>query len=60
MNVVVLTVICALLIGGVLWLVIGSRFKLDEDTDQNDRINFVLYCLGAVPVGFVLIFFGLG
>ena len=60
MAVLILTLITSLFIGGALWFVLGSRLKLSTDDEQNQLLNLIAYMLGALPVAFVLIFFGLG
>ena len=60
MAAIVLTFIGSLFIGGGLWLALGSRFRLSFDDEQNERLNFVLFFVGTLPVSFVLVFFGLG
>ena len=60
MAATVLTFFGALFLGGGLWLMIGSRFNFDPDSDRNDLLNFIALFVGAIPVSFVLVFFGLG
>jgi hypothetical protein len=41
---------------GVLWLVAGDRFLLDDDVQQNDILNLAIYTgILIVPV-FLLVF----
>ncbi|MEM7000987.1 MAG: hypothetical protein AAF529_09375 [Pseudomonadota bacterium] len=60
MGVLILTLLGGLFIGGALWLLLGSRFNFDQDQEVNDLINFVLFFCGALPLSFVLVFFGIG
>jgi len=60
MAVLILTLITSFFIGGALWFVLGSRLKLSTDDEQNQLLNLIAYMCGAIPVAFVLIFFGLG
>lgn len=60
MAVLILTLLCSIILGGLAWLVLGNRFALAEDQKQNEMLNFMAFVFGALPVGFVLIFFGLG
>lgn len=60
MAALVLTMICSLFIGAGLWFAIGSRFRLDEEDEKNQLMNFLVYFVGTIPISFVLIFFGLG
>lgn len=55
-----LTFIGALFIGGAIWFALGSRFRIVEDDEKNELLNFYVYYFGALPVSFVLVFFGLG
>ena len=56
----ILTLITSTLLAALIWFVIGARLELHEQQRQNELMNFVAYALGAMPVAFVLIFFGLG
>ena len=61
MAAVVLTIIGALFIGGGAWLALGSRFKLNpDDAENNDLLNAIAYFFAAIPVSFVIVFFGIG
>jgi len=60
MGVFLLTLMLSLFIAGAVWLVRGSRFRLTEDNEQNEWMNFAAYYCGTLPVSFVLVFFGLG
>ena len=60
MGVFILTLALSLFIAGGIWLTVGSRLQLSEDENQNEWLNFAAYYLGAVPLSFVLIFFGIG
>ena len=55
-----LTTIGSLLLGAGVWFALGSRFTFDDDERRNDLLNFVAFACAAVPVVFVLVFFGLG
>ncbi len=60
MAVLLLSLFTALLLAAALWFVIGSRLQLSDDERQNELFNYLAYTIGALPVGFVLVFFGLG
>ena len=60
MAALILTLILSFVIAGVLWFTLGSRVALAEDSSENDLVNLVLYALGALPVSFVIVFFGIG
>ena len=57
MAALILTLILSFIIAGLLWLTLGSRIALAEDSSENDLANLVLYALGALPVSFVIVFF---
>ena len=60
MAALILTLILSFVIAGLLWFTLGSRVALAEDSSGNDLVNLVLYALGALPVSFVIVFFGIG
>ena len=60
MAAVFLTLVLALLLAAVALLIAGSRLRLSQDDERNDRLNFAAYYLAALPLSFVLIFFGVG
>ena len=60
MSAVILTFTGTIVTAGCLWLLLGSRLALSEEVDQNSKLNLVAYFLGALPVVFVLVFFGIG
>lgn len=60
MAALILTLILSFAIAGLLWFTLGSRIALVEDSRENDLANLVLYALGALPVSFVIVFFGIG
>ena len=60
MAALILTLILSFVIAGLLWFSLGSRVALAEDSSENDLVNLVLYALGALPVSFVIVFFGIG
>jgi hypothetical protein len=45
---------------GLLWFIAGSRIQFVGDSRENDLANLVVYGLGALPVSFVIVFFGIG
>ena len=60
MAALILTLILSFVIAGLLWFTLGSRIALAEEGSENDLANLVLYALGALPVSFVIVFFGVG
>ncbi|MCZ6870713.1 MAG: hypothetical protein O7G84_14515 [Gammaproteobacteria bacterium] len=56
MAAVILTLVISFMAAGVLWLVAGGRFQLDDDVQQNDILNLAIYTgILIVPV-FLLVF----
>ena len=56
MAAVILTLVLSFMAAGVLWLVAGDRFQLDDDVQQNDILNLAIYTgILIVPV-FLLVF----
>jgi hypothetical protein len=45
---------------GLLWFFVRSRIQFVDDSRENDLANLVIYGLGALPVSFVIVFFGIG
>ncbi len=60
MAAAILTFLLSLLLAAAGLLIAGSRLRLSKDSERNDRLNFAAYYLAALPVSFVLVFFGLG
>lgn len=60
MGVLILTLATSLFLSGALWFLLGSRWQISGDEQQNELLNFFAYFLGSLPLSFVLIFFGLG
>ncbi len=57
MAAVVLTLVVSFMGAGILWLLAGDRFHLDDDVQQNDILNLALYTgILLVPV-FLVVFF---
>ena len=60
MAAVVLSLGSAVILGGILWLLIGARLKLNEGKDQNDILNVFAYVAVLLPVCFAVVFFVIG
>jgi hypothetical protein len=60
LAVLILTFAVSFFLAGALWFSLGSRLNLSDESDKNQLLNLIAYFLGALPFGFVLIFFGLG
>ena len=56
----VMTLALSFVLAALLWLVIGSRFRLASERAGNDLLNIAAYFGGCLPIAFVLVFFGLG
>lgn len=56
---VVMSLMLATLVAGVIWLLIGSRLTISEDSEQNSYLNFFVYLLLVLPFAIALAFFGL-
>lgn len=55
MAAVVMSLVLAVIVGGIGWLLLGNRFELDADPHQNEILNLGLYvALSFLPV-FILI-----
>ncbi|MBT7334518.1 hypothetical protein OAO27_00985 [bacterium] len=59
MSVLILTVVVSFLLGGGLWLALGSRLSFRDDPRENDKMNVVVYFAAMLPLSFVLVFFGI-
>ncbi|NCF32718.1 MAG: hypothetical protein GWP50_04015 [Proteobacteria bacterium] len=55
-----MTLVVSFLFAGVLWLIVGSRFRFTAERAENDLLNLAAYFGGCIPVAFVLVFFGIG
>ncbi|MEM7080278.1 MAG: hypothetical protein AAF513_16785 [Pseudomonadota bacterium] len=56
----VLTIFLSVLLGGLAYLLVGTRLQLSDEERQNDLFNFIAYVFGALPIAFVAVFFGIG
>lgn len=52
MVAILMSLVLAIVFGGIGWLVLGNRFALDPDDRQNEILNLALY----VGIAFVPIF----
>ena len=57
MVAVVLTLVLSFLLGGSIWLLIGSRLSLNEDEDVNEVLNLIAYLAMALGPMFALVFY---
>lgn len=57
MPAVLLSVVASMIIGGVVWLILGSRIQLRDHTTANDAANYGAYCLAVFLPVFVFVFY---
>ena len=57
MVAVVLTLVLAFLVGGVIWLLAGSRLPLNADKEVNEVLNLVAYVAASLVPMFALVFY---
>jgi hypothetical protein len=57
MVAVVLTLVLSFLVGGVVWLLAGSRLPLNADKDVNEVMNLVAYVAVSLVPMFALVFY---
>ncbi|MCZ6711617.1 MAG: hypothetical protein O7B25_14735 [Gammaproteobacteria bacterium] len=57
MAAVILTIVMAFLSGSGVWLALGPRLRLADDTQRNELLNLLAYTGVALPVAFVVVFF---
>lgn len=56
---VVFSLVLSVIIAGVAWLLLGSRFTLNAEAELNNMLNFLSYLTIALPFAIVMAFFGL-
>ena len=59
MHAVVLSIVLSFIVGAAVWLAVGPRFKLNEDTRQNEILNVLVYFAIAFPFCFAIVFFAI-
>ena len=59
MYATILSLILSFIVGAVVWLTAGPRFKLDEDARQNEILNVLAYFGIAFPFCFAIVFFAI-
>ena len=57
MAAVLLIFVLSFIVGGGAWLVLGPRFNIKNDAQQNEVLNFLSYVLIALPWIFVIVFY---
>lgn len=57
MVAIVLTLVLSFLVGGVAWLLAGSRLPLNADKEVNEVLNLLAYVAAALVPMFALVFY---
>jgi hypothetical protein len=57
MAAAILTLALAFICGGGLWLALGPRLTLSEESEQNELLNLILYVGAILPLAFGVVFF---
>ncbi len=60
MAALVLSLVLSVVIAGALWLMIGSRLEIKEESAYNDLLNVFAYVVLLIPPNFLFVFFVLG
>ena len=60
MAALVLSLVLSVVMGGVLWLMIGSRLEIKDERAYNDLMNVCLYVVFLIPPNFLFVFFVVG
>ncbi|MCC5885802.1 MAG: hypothetical protein JJT88_05130 [Gammaproteobacteria bacterium] len=55
MAAILMSLVLAVVVGGIVWLLLGNRFELDPDPRQNEIFNLGLYVACAFVPLFVAI-----
>lgn len=55
MAAILMAFVLAVIVGGSGWLLLGNRFELDADVQQNEILNLGLYVVVAFVPVFVVI-----
>ncbi|MEE4359951.1 MAG: hypothetical protein V2I63_00355 [Pseudomonadales bacterium] len=59
MVAVLMSLVLAIFLAGVAWLLVGSRLRLDPDPRQNDILNLGVYVAVAFLPMFAVVYYGL-
>lgn len=57
MAALILSVAASVVVGALVWLIIGPRFKFNEDPVQNEVLNVLCYMGIAALIVFPIVFF---
>ena len=60
MGALVLTIAASILLGCLLWLIVGPRIRVTEDKTVNEVANVFIYVVGSIVVLFPIVLFVLG
>ena len=60
MAALVLSLVLSVVMGGVLWLMIGSRLEIKDERAYNDLMNVCVYTVFLIPPNFLFVFFVVG
>lgn len=60
MPAIVLSLTGAVILGGLLWVIIGSRLKLAKDPVQNDILNFLVFFVIGLAVALPTVWWIIG
>lgn len=55
----VFSLVLAVVVAGVAWLLMGARFNLSQVPESNNILNFFCYLVIALPFTVAMAFFGL-
>ena len=59
MHAIVLSLILSFIFGAAVWLAVGPRLELNEDSRQNEILNVLVYFAIAFPFCFAIVFFAI-
>lgn len=57
MTAMVFSLVGAVILGGLLWVIFGSRIKLAKEPVQNDIFNVAVYLICAFVLMFPIVLF---
>ena len=57
MAAAVLSLVLAFIVGGGLWVFLGSRLPLADEDDRNQVLNLITYVALSLVPAFVVVFF---
>ena len=57
MAAVILMFVLSFVVGGSVWLALGSRLNINDGAQLNDLLNLLSYMLIALPLIFIFVFY---